>query len=281
MENMELTEQFADFLRTRRAALTPDAVGLASYGQRRVPGLRREELAEVAGISPTYYTRLEQGLAAHPSTQVLDALARALRLGEVERAHMFAIAGAPIAVADEAPIRPGLVAILERMPDVPAIVLSRRQDIVGWNRLGHALLAGHLDPAAAFSDAPPNKIGMLFTDPASRSLHREWEYEATLAVASLRYITGRFPADPDLAALVGELSVASTDFARLWAEHPVELCSSGVKKYHHPIVGRLDLTFEALHLPENDGSRMLLHTAVPGSSDDDALRLLASKTVTG
>lgn len=277
---MELTEQLADFLRTRRAALTPDEVGLRSYGRRRVPGLRREELAEVAGISPTYYTRLEQGLAAHPSTQVLDALSRALRLDEVERAHLFAVAGAPAVIPIEAPIRPGLVALLERMPDVPAIVLSRRQDIVGWNRLGHALLAGHLEPNAAWGAHPPNKIGMLFTDPAARSLHREWEYEASLAVASLRHITGRFPDDPDLAALVGELSVASADFARLWAEHPVQLCSSGVKKYHHPIVGRLDLTFEAFHLPENDGSRMLLHTAVPGSTDDDALTLLASRTIT-
>jgi transcriptional regulator with XRE-family HTH domain len=274
-------ERLGGFLRSRRANASPEDVGLPSFGARRVPGLRREELAELAGVSLTYYTRLEQGLASNPSTQVLDALARALRLTEVERAHLYRLAGtAAVSTPARGGLREGIDTLLDRMPDVAAIALSPLQDVVAWNRLGHALLAGHLDPNAPYGERPPNKVAMLFTDPAARTLHREWEYEATLAVASLRYVSGVFADDPALARLVGDLSLASTDFARLWAEHPVQLCTYGIKRYHHPRVGRLDLQFQVLHLPENDGYRLLLHHAVPGSPDDDALRLLASETVT-
>jgi transcriptional regulator with XRE-family HTH domain len=280
-ENTE-ADQLAGFLRTRRATATPDAIAVPSYGLRRVPGLRREELAEAAGVSPTYYTRLEQGLATNPSSQVLDALARALRLSEVERAHLYRLAGTaiPSAGATERALRPDVVTLLDHMPDVAGIALSPLQDIVAWNRLGHAVLASHLDPNAPYGDHPPNKVAMLFTDPPSRSLHREWEYEANLAVASLRYVSGTFADDPELSRLVGELSLASPDFARLWAEQPVELCTHGVKRFHHPEVGRLDLHFQVLHLPENEGYRLVLHHAVPGSPDEAALRLLASASVT-
>lgn len=274
-------DELSGFLRNRRAAATPEGLGLATYGARRVPGLRREELAEAAGVSLTYYTRLEQGLATNPSTQVLDALSRALRLGEVERAHLFRIAGASVAPEPVGiGLRPGLQCLLDAMPDVPAIALSAYEDVVGWNRLGHALLAGHLDPSAPYGDEPPNKLRMLFTDERARVLHRDWEHEASLAVASMRYQTGRRPDDPALARLVGELSVVSRDFADLWAQHPVERCTSGTKRYHHPVVGRLDLRYEVLHLPEDDGHRLLLHHAEPGSAADDTLRLLASRSVT-
>ncbi|GAC68813.1 helix-turn-helix transcriptional regulator [Gordonia soli] len=274
-------EHLADFLRSRRAALSPDQLGVVSNGPRRVPGLRREELAELAGVSLTYYTRLEQGLATNPSPQVLDSIARALRLGDVERAHLHRLAGAVTAPAQRGPgLRAGLVTLLERMPDVAALALSPVQDVIGWNRLGHAVIAGHLPPAQPYGDEPPNKVSMLFTDPAARSLHREWEHEATLAVASLRYVTGPLGTEHEIARLVGDLSVRSAEFARLWAEHPVDLCSNGTKKFHHPVVGALDLRYEMLHLPEEDGYRLMLMHAVPGSRDDDALRLLASTTLT-
>lgn len=276
-------QQLAEFLRSRRAAAdTALLPGLSGLGPRRVPGLRREELAEAAGVSLTYYTRLEQGLATNPSSQVLDALARALGLDEVERAHLQRLASATDSRArsGRTGLRPEFVTLLDAMPDVAAVALSPLQDIVGWNRLGHALLAPHLDPAAPYGSAPPNKVAMMFTDAHARTLHREWEAEATLAVASLRYVSAVYVADDDLARLVGNLSVASDDFAQLWAAQPVALCTHGIKRYHHPVVGRLDLRFQILHLPEDDGHRLLLHHAGPGSSDEAALRLLASTTIT-
>ncbi|NYE73182.1 helix-turn-helix domain-containing protein [Microlunatus parietis] len=274
------------FLRTRRAALRPDQVCLPTYGQRRVPGLRREELAELAGVSSTYYTRLEQGLATNASDQVLDAVARALRLSTVERAHLFELARGPrpeLRDPDaEGPARNGLVRVLDALADAPTILLGRSHDILAWNRLGHALLAPHL-PFAAPNDLPrrPNKIALLFLDAPSRSLYREWEFEAELAVASLHYVAAQYPGDPALTRLIGELTVASRDFARIWAEHPVELCISGVKRYHHPELGRVDLDYEVLHVPGDEGQRYLIHTARPGSPDEAALRLLASRSITG
>ncbi len=274
----------ADFLRSRRALATPEAAGLGSasrYGERRVPGLRREELAAAAGVSLTYYTRLEQGGATNPSSQVLDSLARALRLDDTERAHLHRLAADSVTAPSAHPrLRTDISVLLDRMPDIAAIALSPMQDIVGWNRLGRALLAPHLPAEAPYEDRPPNKVAMMFTDAHARALHREWEYEANLAVASLRFVSGAFADDARLARLVGELSLASADFARMWAEHPVALCTHGVKLFHHPDVGRMDLAFEVLHLPENDGHRLLLHHAVPGSAGDEALRLLASATVT-
>ncbi|MCX8558525.1 MULTISPECIES: helix-turn-helix transcriptional regulator [Mycolicibacterium] len=278
-------QQLADFLRSRRAAadtaLLPGPVGL---GPRRVPGLRREELAEAAGVSLTYYTRLEQGLATNPSMQVLDALARALGLDEAERAHLQRLASVNDTKgkvrSGRTRLRPDLVTLLDAMPDVAAVALSPLQDIIAWNRLGHALLASHLAPSAPYGAEPPNKVAMMFTDAHARSLHREWEAEATLAVASLRFVSAGHVIEADLARLVGNLSVASEDFAQLWAAQPVALCTHGTKRYHHPVVGRLDLHFQILHLPEGDGHRLLLHHAEPGSSDEAALRLLASTTIT-
>lgn len=276
-------QQLASFLRSRRAAADTAALpGPVGLGRRRVPGLRREELAEAAGVSLTYYTRLEQGLATNPSTQVLDALARTLGLDEIERAHLQRLASATDTRVRQGQtrLRPDIVTLLDAMPDIAAVALSPLQDIIAWNRLGHALLAPHLKPSAPYDTEPPNKVAMMFTDTHARSLHREWEAEATLAVASLRYVSAVFAAEADLAGLVGNLSLASEDFAQLWAAQPVALCTNGVKRYHHPVVGRLDLHFQILHLPEDDGHRLLLHHAEPGSSSDAALRLLASTTIT-
>jgi len=245
-----------------------------------VPGLRREELAQIAGISVNYYTRLEQGHSSHASDSVIDALARALNLDDAERAHLFELAR-PTPAARRRGVRaetahPGALALLAAMPTVPAILLGRRNDILAWNPLGHALLAGHLPFTAP--DAPatrPNQMRLLFLDAHTRELHREWADEAALAVASLRYIAAQHPDDRLLAELVGDLAMHSADFARLWAKHDVRLCSRGEKRLHHPHVGDLDLHYEALNLPEGNGQRLLTHLAVPDSSTADALRLLA------
>ncbi|MBB5786298.1 helix-turn-helix transcriptional regulator [Jiangella mangrovi] len=273
--------ELGEFLRSRRDRLTPDEVGVRSYGQRRVVGLRREELAQLAGVSVAYYTRLEQGQSANASDAVIDALARALRLDDDERAHLFALAR-PVAPKRRRAPRPevphaGAVQLLRAMDAVPALLLGRRNDILAWNHAGHLLLAGHLDDGAPVRPATrPNLVRMLFLDPHTRELHRDWDAEAALAVASLRYVAAQFPDDRRLAELVGELSLGSAAFATLWARHTVRLCTSGTRLLHHPAVGDLDLDYEVLHLPDGDGQRILTHTARPGSSSQAALRLLAA-----
>lgn len=270
--------ELGDFLRTRRAALTPDDAGIPTWGQRRVPGLRREELAQLAGISINYYTRLEQGLSSNASDAIIESLARAMQLDDAERAHLFALARPGSArrrrtSRAEAPSE-GARRLLESMPDVPAVLLGRRNDILAWNQLGHALLAGHLDIEAPASDDRPNQLQLLFLDPHTRDLYRNWADEAALAVASLRYTAAQFPDDRLLAELVGDLSIHSAEFSQLWARHDVQLCSSGTKLFRHPEIGDLELHYEVLHLPDSNGQRILTHTASPGSSSADALRLL-------
>jgi transcriptional regulator with XRE-family HTH domain len=271
--------ELADFLRTRRAAVTPEEAGLRTWGTRRVPGLRREELAQLAGISVNYYTRLEQGQSANASDSIIDSLARALRLDDAEHAHLYALAR-PVPAKRRRPARPevpspGAMRLVESMPDVPVLLLGRRNDILAWNRLGHALLAGHLDPGAPRRpESRPNQMRLLFLDPHTRELYRNWADEAALAVASLRYTAAHYPDDRLLAELVGGLSINSPDFARLWATHDVRLCSSGTKLLHHPEVGDLDLHYEVLHLPDSDGHRLLTHTASSGSASADALSML-------
>ncbi|MGC5025895.1 helix-turn-helix domain-containing protein [Tsukamurella sp. DT100] len=272
----ETAPTLASFLRSRRAAVDADALGLPSYGRRRVPGLRREELAELAGVSVNYLTRLEQGAAGNPSGEVLSALARALQLSEVERLHLLELArpsgegAAPIDRHGAGFV--GVRQLVDAM-ETPAVVLSSNQDILAWNRLGNAVLAPHVPYEDLHADPPPNKVRQTFLDPEVRSLFVDWELEAELAVASLRWVAAQFPDDAALRGLLGEL-VLDRDFARLWALQAVELCTSGVKRFHHPWVGRLDLCYQMLHLPESDGARMIAFSAAPGSPDDDALTLL-------
>lgn len=267
------------FLRSRRAALAPGDVGLPTWGVRRVPGLRREELAQLAGISINYYTRLEQGQSANASDSIIESLARALQLDDAERAHLHALARPATSVRRSLPPEEvpgdGALQLLGAMGGVPTLLLGRRNDVLGWNRLGHALLAGHL-PFDAPTDAAarPNHLRMLFVDPHTRELHREWDAEAATAVASLRYTAAQHPQDPLLAELIGDLSINSPEFARLWAVQDVRLCSSGRRLLHHPEVGDLDLRYDVLHLPDTDGQRLLVHTAASGSASADALRLL-------
>ena len=279
MEQRPVTE-LGEFLRSRRDRLTPEVAGVRSYGRRRVPGLRREELAQLAGVSVTYLTRLEQGQSQNASDAVIDALARALRLDPDERAHLFALARpAPAKRRRRSPRpevpKPGATQLLHAMSEVPAVLLGRFNDVLAWNRAGHRLLAGHLDPDAPDRPADrPNTVRMLFLDEHTRDLYADWRDEAALAVASLRYVAAQFPDDRRLAELVGELSMNSPEFARLWAKHAVKLCTSGTKRLRHPAVGELTVGYEVLHLPEGDGQRLLTHTAEPGSASASALRLL-------
>lgn len=252
------------------------------YGRRRVAGLRREEIAQLAGISVAYYTRLEQGQSISASDSIIDSLARALQLGEDERAHLYALARPQPAKRRRLPATEratvGAVQLLDAMREVPALVLGRRNDVLAWNRLGHALLAGHLDFDAPSRPADrPNLTRMLFLDPHMRELYRDWYEHAALNVASLRFISAQYPDDRLLAELIGELSVKSDGFAALWTRHRVVRCSSGIKRLHHPEVGDLDLRYEMLHLSDGDGHRLLVHTAARGSSSEAALRLLSAR----
>ncbi|WP_069812065.1 helix-turn-helix transcriptional regulator [Streptomyces sp. TP-A0874] len=273
--------ELGEFLRSRRDRLSPDDAGVSSYGRRRVPGLRREELAQLAGVSVTYLTRLEQGQSQNASDSVIDALARALRLDADERAHLFALAR-PTPVKRPRPSRPetakpGAEQLLHAMGDVPAVLLGRFNDILAWNRSGHRLLAGHLDyDAPAYEEERPNQMKLLFLDEHTRDLYADWADEAALAVASLRFVAARFADDRRLAELVGNLSMNSAEFARLWAGYDVRLCTSGSKRFRHPEVGQLTLGYEVLHLPEGNGQRILTHTAEPGSDSSAALRLLTA-----
>lgn len=273
------------FLRSRRAQVAPEDVGLVSYGARRVPGLRREELAQLAGVSATYYTRLEQGQSTNASESVIDSLARALGLNEDERQHLYNLAR-PQPAKRRRPVRPDTARpstrrLLDAMRDIPAVILGRRNEVLAWNRLGHRLLAGHLDETAPDRPADrPNLTWMLFLDPHTRELYSRWHEESTRAVASLRLVAGRFPDDPELAALIGELSVKSPEFATLWSKHPVQKCLFGTKYLRHPEVGDLELEFEALQVADDSGHRLMTYTALPGSSSEAGLQILRAGITT-
>lgn len=276
---MDTHSELGEFLRVRRAALQPEDVGVLNYGIRRVPGLRREELAMLAGVSTTYYTRLEQGLSTNASESVINAIARALNLDDDERAHLFDLArpgkGRRRVPAKPDNARPGTLRLIQSMASTPAVVLGRRSDVLAWNALGHRLVAGHLDYTAPERPSTrPNMTRMLFLDEHTRELYARWPEEARRAVASLRLVAGKSADDQELASLVGELTLKSQDFAKLWAKHPVENCMSGLKYMHHPEVGYLELNFEVLTPPDESGHRVLMYAADPGTPGAEALQLL-------
>src|SRR5689334_12037176 len=225
---MDSRRQLGEFLATRRSQLSPQDVGIAGYGdRRRVPGLRREELARLAGVSASYYTRLEQGQSLSASPEVLDAIAGALRLDESERRYLHDLARA--GRQRTRPRRPVPERVSEptrQLRDAPAIVLGRRSDVLAWNRLGHALFAGHVDPGAP--EVPgqrPNMARLLFLDPHLRELYGDWQSKAKAAVGALRLTASQHPQDAALHALVGELSAKSGEFAAMWADHRIKPCS--------------------------------------------------------
>ncbi|GAA0233214.1 helix-turn-helix transcriptional regulator [Cryptosporangium japonicum] len=279
VHNAELRE----FLRSRRARLTPETGGFSATGAgRRVPGLRREELAALAGVSVDYYVRLEQGRNLNPSDAVLDAIARALRLDDAERAHLFDLARPPAARRRRPARRAQHVSVatlqlLETL-DVtasPALVLGRRMDVLAVNRTGRALVTDF--PALPARER--NYARFVFLDGTARDLHPDWESVAADTVAALRVDAGKYPDDPDLSALVGELSVKDEQFRRWWADHDVLVRTTGTKRYHHPVVGELTLTYQALGLPEDDQT-LFVYTAPAGSPAQTALRLLAQWSAT-
>ncbi|MBT2384857.1 helix-turn-helix domain-containing protein [Streptomyces sp. ISL-11] len=276
---MDIPVELGDFLRTRRARLQPADVGLVAYGaRRRVPGLRREELAQLAGVSVAYYTRLEQGQSGNASDEVLDALARALRLTPDEHAHLRNLARPGRAGRSPAPVvgaaGPGVRQLVASM-GVPALVLDARYDVLTWNPLSHALLAPHLAfDAPERAEERPNTQRLLFLDGRARELYPRWEEKARRAVASLRLAVGEYPRDRGLTEIVGELSAGSADFAALWSGHPVSACTSGEEFFRHPLVGSMTLAFEMMRLPDTGGQGLLAFSAEPGSSSEAALRLL-------
>jgi transcriptional regulator with XRE-family HTH domain len=270
------------FLKACRARLQPEDLGLTSYGgRRRVAGLRREELAQLAGVSASYYARLEQGQSRHASPQVLDAIAAALELAAPEREHLRALAAsagrrrarrpASVEHPDSA-----LLELLEAMPQVPALVLGRRGDVLAWNPLGHALLAGHRDRGTA--TVPGRRVNMtelVFLDPDTRELYLDWDRKARAVVGNLRLVAGAHPDDPALAALIGRLTMASPEFGALWADHRVQACATARYGLRHPQIGDLTVTQQTLRSIERPDQTLVTCTAPAGSADAEALSMLA------
>jgi transcriptional regulator with XRE-family HTH domain len=275
---VDTRSEIREFLTSRRAKITPDQVGLTAYGPRRVPGLRREEVAVLAGVSVPYYTRLERGDISGVSEGVLDALARALQLDDAERAHLFDLARAagPIAKrrrrAAPKQIRPGVQRLLDAITAAPALVQNGRLDILGANQLARALYSELFrDPKR-----PANHARFNFLNPRAHDLYPDWERGADDAVALLRAEAGRDPYDRELTDLIGELSTRSEEFRARWADHNVRLHQTGAKRFHHPVVGELTLTFEMMELAAEPGLNLLTYTAEPGSKSDEALNLLGT-----
>ncbi|MET9501107.1 helix-turn-helix transcriptional regulator [Streptomyces sp. NPDC006622] len=269
--------ELSEFLRTRRARLKPEDVGLPDFGRhRRVPGLRREELAQLAGVSVAYYTRLEQGNGRNVSAEVLDSIARALRLTDAEHAHLTHLAKPkrhkkkPTARVEQ--VRPAPRQLLDLMDGVPAYIVGRRAEILAWNPMAAALFGdwGELPVAER------NWARLVFLRPDYRDLFVDWEQKAIDIVCALRMDAGCYPDDPRLSALVGELSVKSEDFRRLWATHDVKEKAYGVKRLRHPLVGALSLNYEGFRLLGESEQTMVTYHAEAGSPSAEALRLLAS-----
>jgi transcriptional regulator with XRE-family HTH domain len=276
-------KELREFLISRRAKVTPEQAGLPTYGgHRRVPGLRREEVSLLGGVSVEYYTRLERGNAQGVSESVLESLVRALQLDEAERAHLFELARrttvTPARRRAAQRVRPGLQQLLDAMTDVPAFVQNGRLDVLATNALGRALYCDLYDDDVVRGAAgrPPNHARYTFLDPRSADFYPDWNLAARTGVALLRAETGRRPDDRVLTELIGELTTRSDRFSALWAAHDVRRHTSGTKHFHHRVVGDLELDYENLELPGDDGQALVSYTAAPGSTSQQALRFLAS-----
>ena len=274
-----------DFLTTRRARTTPEQAGLPHYGgRRRVPGLRREEVALLAGISIEYYARLERGDARGMSPEVLDGVARALRLDDVERGHLEDLVRtanntrskrSPRRRPTRTQIRPAVLRLLDAMTGAAAFVRNGRLDIFAANQLGRALYSPVLGDTEQ-----PNLARFVFLDRRAPEFYRDWDGIAHAAVGSLRAEAGRDPYDRDLSDLVGELSTRSQEFRERWAAHDVQYYRNGLQPFHHPVVGDLDLEYDALEIAADPGLTIVAYTAQPDSPSQQALDLLASRSST-
>jgi len=275
--------EIREFLTSRRAKITPEQAGLTSYGSRRVPGLRREEVAVLADVSLPYYTRIERGDMSGVSESVLEALARALQLDEAERAHLFDLARTLRPTSSsrrrrgtQQSIRSSVQHMLDAITAIPAFVRNGRLDILAANRLGRAFYSQHFDSP----HQPVNSARFAFLDPRAQSFYLDWESIAKDMVAVLHEAAGRDPYDRALSDLVGELSTRSETFRTFWAAHNVRRHDTGVKSVHHPLVGEVTFTFESMELLADSGLTMFVYTTEPGSKSEQAMNLLASWTAT-
>ena len=276
------------FLRSRRERLTPAEAGLPPAGRRRTPGLRREEVATLAGVSVDYLARLEQGRETSPSPAVLAGLSRALRLSPDEQRHAAELAAAPRCVelcptaSPVSPVQPSMLTLLDRLDPTPAFVIDHITDLLAWNETFDRLMR----PAELLDPDPPNLLRYTFLEPASRHVYRDWSATARAQVSDLRATSTRSPQHDDIEAVVAELSLKSPQFARLWANHDVGEQRSGVTRLLHPAVGPLDVRFDVLiagdrsehrlvtYLPADDASAVALDRAVTGVSDRATLRVV-------
>jgi transcriptional regulator with XRE-family HTH domain len=278
VDTVSTTKEIREFLTSRRARITPEQAGLGAYGRRRrVSGLRREEVALLAGISVEYYTQLERGTVRGVSEDVLEAIARALRLDDVERAHLFDL----VRAAKQRPtssrraperVRPSMQRVLDTITESAAFVRNGRLDILSANRLGYALYS----EVFANPDRPANLARFVFLDRRAREFYGDWDGIADAAVGNLRAEAGRDPYDRDLTDLVGELSMRSEEFRVRWAAHDVRQYRSGTQPFHHPLVGDLTLSYEALAVTADIGQTLIVYTAQPDSPSQEALNRLAS-----
>src|SRR3954451_13347766 len=279
---MDSRSEIREFLTSRRAKVKAADVGLPDYGPRGVPGLRREEVAVLAGVSAPYYTRLERGDLAGASDSVLDALARALQLDEAERAHLFDLARAthpasppPRRRATRQPVRPAVQQVLDAMTGAAAHLGNDRLDMLGANDLGRKLFLEMFD-----RQERPNAARFVFLDPRAHDFYADWDRVARDVVATLRSAAGRNPYDRELTDLVGELSTRSDEFRQHWAPHDVRFHTTGVKPFHHREVGDLELNYERLELVFDTGLTIFTYTADPGTRSADAFALLGTWAAT-
>ncbi|MFH9330045.1 helix-turn-helix domain-containing protein [Streptomyces althioticus] len=275
------SSELGAFLRSRRAALAPGEAGMSSYGQRRVPGLRREELAQLAGISVTYYTRLERGESHQVSDSVLSSLANVLKLTPDERVYLARLARPSQpnrewkGVSEPEQLRPAVQALVDATTSQAALVVGRRADVLGGNRLGFSLWGLPARDAAA-SEPGSNIARITFLDLSTRDLLVDWEAQARDITAYLRHAAAHHPGDRALHALIGELSVRSADFVRIWSAHPVSDCLHSKREYRHPQVGTMLLNEEVLRLTDTPGVRVIFSGADENTASAERLRLLAT-----
>ncbi|MFJ9705758.1 helix-turn-helix transcriptional regulator [Streptomyces sp. NPDC101234] len=278
---MDNRAEVSAFLKSRRAKITPEQADMPVHGRRRVPGLRRGEVAVLAGVSIEYYTRLERGNLRGVSDGVLDSLAQALRLDETEREHLYELARAANTGPARArrhpkktPVRPGVLHIIEGLRDQPAYIRNYRTDVLAANPLARALLC------TVFEVEPANTSRFVFLDPRAPRFYPDWDRVAREAVGALRVAVDRNPGDRELSNLIGELSTRSSAFRTLWGAHDVRACADGTKRFLHPVVGELELIHETLDVPGDAGLCLTVYSADPGTPAADALKLLAASAAT-
>jgi transcriptional regulator with XRE-family HTH domain len=281
---MDQRQELRDFLISRRGRITPEQAGMPAYGgtRRRVPGLRRSELAMLAGVSVEYLTKLERGNASGVSDSVLDAVGQALQLDAAETAHLFDLArGARTAAGTrrrptQQRVRPGVQQLLDSMTGVPAFVQNGRLDVLAANSLARALYSDLFEDLGGDAARLPNHARYTFLDPRAGDFYPDWNRAAADGVALLRAEAGRNPHDRELNELIGELATRSSRFSALWATHNVRWHTTGIKHYRHRVVGELALAYEGLALPADSGQTLITFTAAPGSAAHEALSFLAS-----